>query len=183
MASDQWAERACQLAVETDADRIIVETNFGGDMATLAIRSAWDKLRRDELDERGGDPADPGYRRDARYTRLCPHVVAVRAKKNKLLRADPIGQQWKLDRIRTAAYLPELESEWGSWQPDHSDSPGRIDASVYLAYALLTAPKASEGQAAASPSGSMPVTSTSVLDRGSPPGGGGFSSGSFGPLG
>jgi hypothetical protein len=183
MASDQWAERACQLAVETDADRIIVETNFGGDMATLAIRSAWDKLRRDELDERGGDPNDPGYRRDARYTRLCPHVVAVRAKKNKLLRADPIGQQWKLDRIRTAAYLPELESEWGSWQPDHSDSPGRIDASVYLAYALLTAPKASDGQAAASPSGSMPVTSTSVLDRGSPPGGGGFSSGSFGPLG
>jgi hypothetical protein len=183
MASDDWAEKACQLAVEIDADRIIVEVNFGGDMATLAIRTAWDKLRRDELEVHGGNPMDKRYRAEARYARLCPAVVAVRARKKKLLRADPVSQQWKVDRIRTAAYLPELEEEWATWQPDQTNSPGRIDASVYLAYALLTVPQASEGQAAPAPSGSMPVTTTTPLDRGGQPGGGGFTSGAFGPLG
>jgi hypothetical protein len=183
MASDEWAEKACRLAVATDADRIIVEVNFGGDMATLTIRTAWDKLRREELDEYGGDPNDPRYRDEATFYRLCPMVAAVRARKNKRLRADPVGQQWKVDRIRTAAYLPELEEEWATWQADSKDSPGRLDASVYLAYALLTVPRASEGQAAPAPSGSMPVTASTPLDRGGALGGGGFSTGAFGPLG
>lgn len=182
MASDEWAKTACELAVDIDADQVIVEVNFGGDMATLAVRTAWDKLRRDELAAYGGNPNDQRYRDQARYTRLCPMVVAVRARKNKRLRADPVAQQWKVDRIRTGAYLPELEEEWATWQPDSKHSPGRIDASVYLAYGLLTIPRAGEGLAAPAPSGSMPVTSSTPLDRGGSPGGGGFSTGAFGPL-
>lgn len=92
-----WARRTCELAAEIDADRIIVETNFGGALATLAIRTAWESLRREN---------------PTRYSVFVPRLVEVRAKRGKLLRAEPIAQQWVEDKIRTAQYLPDLESEW-----------------------------------------------------------------------
>lgn len=176
MGSDQWSRKTCELAASTDADRIIVETNFGGDMATLAVRTAWDALRREEIDEwrelvdpdvlarhRGDITRVPAYRDGAVYNRLAPRIVVVRAKKGKLLRAEPIAQQWVEDRIRTAAYLPDLEEEWATWQPDQSDSPGRIDASTYLAYGLLPVPTAGTGKGGAVPTGQMPTTAASPL--------------------
>ncbi|MFF2650592.1 terminase large subunit domain-containing protein [Streptomyces sp. NPDC058045] len=135
MPSDQWARTACTLASETDATLIVVEKNYGGDMVTLAIRTAWDALQRE-----GAIPADA----------LPPYVQPVTARAGKLLRAEPVAQQWREDRVRLASHLPELVSEWVSWQPG-SDSPGRIDASVYLAYGLLRAP--STGDAISSPAG------------------------------
>lgn len=174
MPSDQWARKACELAVELDADRIICETNFGGDVVLLAIRTAWDVLRREELDRLGGEES-PRYRKNARYARLCPRIVGVRAKKNKLLRAEPVAQQWVEDRIRTGAYLPEFEEEWATWQPDQKDSPGRIDAGVYLAYGLLKPPSAGSGGVGAPPTGQMPVSGPSPL-AGTPSGGGPFGS-------
>lgn len=131
MASEKWARRACELAAEVGADRFVVEVNFGADMATLAIRTAWEALRRE----------NPG-----RFGSLIPRIVAVRARRGKLLRAEPIAQQWVEDRIRTAAYLPELEQEWVSWVPG-PESPGRIDASVHLAYDLLPVPASGSSSA------------------------------------
>lgn len=131
MSSEAWARTACELAEETNAELIICETNFGGDMCTLAIRTAWEALRREHPD---------------RFGTICPRIVAVRAKRGKMLRAEPIAQQWLEDRIRTAAFLPELESEWTSWLPG-PESPGRIDASVYLAYELLPVPQSGETSA------------------------------------
>lgn len=135
MASDQWARTACTLAFETDATLLLVEKNYGGDMVTLAIRTAWDALQRE-----GTIPAEA----------LPPYVQPVTARAGKLLRAEPVAQQWREGRVRLAAHLPELVTEWVSWQPG-SDSPGRIDASVYLAYGLLRAP--STGQAISSAAG------------------------------
>ena len=43
----------------------------------------------------------------------------------------------------TSAYLPDLESEWATWTPGPY-SPGRIDASVYLALELLPVPSSGE---------------------------------------
>jgi hypothetical protein len=131
MSSEAWTRAACELAQETNAELIICEVNFGGDMCTLAIRTAWEALRREHPD---------------RFGSICPRIVAVRAKRGKMLRAEPIAQQWIEDRIRTAAFLPELESEWTSWLPG-PESPGRIDASVYLAYELLPVPQSGETSA------------------------------------
>lgn len=125
MPSEEWARRACQLAAETGADRFVVEKNYGGDMALLTLRTAWDALRRD-------DPTTFGA--------LVPRIVPVTARRGKMLRAEPIGQQWAEGRIVTAAYLPDLESEWATFQPGSTDSPGRVDASCYLAYELLPVP-------------------------------------------
>lgn len=139
MGTDEWARAACQLAVEIDADKVVVETNFGGDMGMMLVRTAWELLRRDH------DAKYPGTRNPYRQhedgsPRLPPAVVAVRAKKNKLLRAEPVAAQARLGRLFTGAHLPEFETEWATWQPTDPDSPGRIDAGVYLAYALLEVP-------------------------------------------
>lgn len=125
MASDAWARAACELAADIGADLIIFEQNFGGDLPKLAIRTAWEALRRE-------DPT--------RFSEFVPFIVSVHARRNKLLRAEPIAQQWIEQRIVTSAYLPELESEWATWQPTDTSSPGRIDASVYLAFGLLPIP-------------------------------------------
>lgn len=163
MPSDQWAREACVLAAETDANRVVVERNYGGDLGLLAVRTAWEALvrevtaegcvwRRAVVGERGESVAG----RDGRWVRvpgavferLCPRVVAVTARRGKLLRAEPIAQQWVEDRVRTAAPLSELEGEWATWQPDSADSPGRIDASVHLAYELLPVPQSGGSSAA-----------------------------------
>jgi len=127
MGSEQWAREACKLAFETDADSIVVEVNFGGDMTLIMVRSAWDALVREGAIMPEAD-------------RLPPRLVRVRSKKGKLLRAEPVAQQFMEDRVRLGAYLPDLVSEWITWQPDDSSSPGRIDASVHLAHALLRTP-------------------------------------------
>jgi len=167
MPSDVWAKRVCEMAADIDADMIIFEKNFGGDMAGRLIRTAWSALRSEE--EKAVDRANQ------RYGGLCPLVRGVSAKKSKRLRADPVAQQFIEDMIRTARYLPELEEEWATWQEGSSDSPGRIDASVYLAYGLLPIPRGGSGGSAA-PSGTLPTTGMSPLARGS-------TSGGFGHLG
>jgi hypothetical protein len=125
--SEAWSVEVARLAQRTDAQIVYVETNFGGDMCTLVVRTAWDRLQRD-----GEIPAD----------KLPPVVYPVRAKVGKILRAEPIAQQIGMDRVRLRAYLPELEEEWATYQAGAPDSPGRIDASVYLAYGLLPVPGA-----------------------------------------
>lgn len=146
MPSDGWARAACELAADTGADRFVVERNFGGDMAALVLRTAWEALRRE----------DPG-----RFGMMIPRIVEVTARRGKLLRAEPIAQQWIEDRIRLARPLPEMENEWATWRPG-LDSPGRIDASVHLAYQLLPMPSSGEPSAL----GAALLSQTSLLPWG-----------------
>lgn len=143
--SADWSVWACQLAVDIGASIIFVESNFGGDMAALIIKTAWEKLR-DDWD--AAHPEQPGQAAQDRpknpFGRLMPMIVAKTAKQGKLLRAEPVAQQMIMDKVRLGAYLPELEQEWVTWQPTDPSSPGRIDASVYLAYGLLDVPGASK---------------------------------------
>lgn len=122
MAVEEWSEAACLLAHETQADKIIIEVNYGAGMATRVVRAAWaDLVRRGQIPE----------------GTLPPALLTVNARKGKVLRAEPIAQQIILDSVRFADVMPELEEEWATWLPTSSDSPGRIDASAYLVYALL----------------------------------------------
>lgn len=166
MQASEWGRTACELAAEIDADQIVVEVNYGGDQATTVIRTAWEALKREELDAIAQeDPTDPVERC---YTiRHCPRIKPVRARRNKRLRADPIAQAWIEDRIETCAYLPEMEEEWATWDESSKESPGRIDASVYLGYALLPLPGRIKGS---SPAG---VQQSTVANRNKRRGGGG----------
>lgn len=131
MSPDEWARAACQLAHDLAADRIIYEANYGRDMVRLAIRTAWDALSRQAQTDTGISWGLP------------PRLEPVHSRRGKLLRAEPIAQQLAEDRIRLAAPLLDLEAEWLTWRPTDTWSPGRIDASVHLAYALLPVPGAS----------------------------------------
>lgn len=130
MPSETWARRACELAADTGADFIVAEKTFGGDMVKLAVRTAWDALRREQPE---------------RFGVMVPRIVEVNAKRGKMLRAEPVAQQWVENRCVTAAYLPDLESEWTTYLPGSTDSPGRIDASVYLALEVLPMPSSGDG--------------------------------------
>ncbi len=147
MPSDAWGRAACELAADTEADFFVIEKNYGGDMVLLVLRTAWDVLRREQPE---------------RFGALVPRIVSVVAKRGKMLRAEPIGQQWKEGRCVTANYLPDLESEWATHMPGSTDSPGRIDASVYLAYELLPVPNSGE----ASLAGAQLLSETSLLNWG-----------------
>lgn len=120
MPTETWARRACELAHALQAEKIVIEANFGGDQAALIIRTAWAALAA----ERG-------------LPDLPPRIELVRARKGKRLRAEPVAQLLIEDRVRLVGFLDQVEAEWVSWQPTDSDSPGRIDASTYLTFALL----------------------------------------------
>lgn len=117
---EKWTRAACLLAARIDAGTIFVETNFGAKLATHAIHTAWEALQRE-----GKIKGDK------------PNVIGVTARKRKLIRAEPVAQMIGEDKIRLAASLPELENEWATWMPG-PESPGRIDATCILAYALVS---------------------------------------------
>ena len=128
MSSAEWGRRACEMAVDIGAEFFVFEANYGGDMAAVVIRTAWDALRREQPE---------------RFSVFVPQIRSVHSRKGKLLRAEPIAQQWKEDRCRTGSYLPDFESEWSTWTPG-GESPGRIDAGVHLAYELLPLPSSGD---------------------------------------
>ena len=131
MGSDEWTRGACILAHELDANEIVYERNFGADTAKFLLRSVWKGLSEAAVAE--GKP-DWGP---------CPRIVEVHAKKGKRVRAEPIAVQVQLGNISFwALNVLDLGSEWCAWQESSSESPGRIDASAYLAYRWLKIPGA-----------------------------------------
>lgn len=126
MSSNDWPREACLLAHDVDADRIVFESNFGGDMAKSLITQAWEALQRTD---------------DIPVTALCPYVRAVHSRRNKVLRAEPIAQAVITGRIGfgTDPSLRGLISEWTQWEPGSTWSPGALDAAVHLATDILPA--------------------------------------------
>lgn len=124
MSSDDWSRQACLLAHEVDADRIVFESNYGGDMAAALIRQAWDALQRE-----GEIPP----------TAHCPYIKSVASRRSKVLRAEPIAQAVKVGRcwFGPDASLLDLRTEWTMWEPGSTWSPGALDAAVHLATDLL----------------------------------------------
>lgn len=140
--SEVWSMEAALLAAETHADFVIMEKNYGGDMSRIAFDSAWDTITKVAAGY-DLDTIEDGHARRAQALDTMPakpQLKLVTAKKGKLLRAEPIAQQFAEDRLRLGEYLPSVEHEWCSWQVSDPNSPGRIDASVYLAFELLPIP-------------------------------------------
>ncbi|MFE4915816.1 terminase large subunit domain-containing protein [Streptomyces sp. NPDC056652] len=114
MGADTWGHAACKLALELTADAIIVEDNFGGDMAKQIVRQAWKDLT--EAGETKG--------------RLMPAVIEVHAKQGKRLRAEPIAQLYAQGLVHHVGEFPRLEGQLVTWIPG-MDSPDRMDAAVH----------------------------------------------------
>jgi len=114
MGADTWGQEACLLALEVDADAIVVEANFGGDMAKQIVSQAWGKL------------AEKGETKG----RLMPAVIEVHAKQGKRLRAEPIAQLYAQGLVHHVGEHPRLEGQLVTWIPG-MDSPDRMDACVH----------------------------------------------------
>lgn len=149
--SDTWPDVAVRLAYETEADRLIYEQNFGKNLVRMAITTAWEAAQR-----KGDIPRDV----------LMPQLIPVTAKKNKRLRAEPIAQLLVVDKIRFVGSFPDLEGQWATWVPTDPDSPGNLDAMVYLAYNLLRPRRSRSGGGTRSGLNPGAVSRTAVLGQG-----------------
>lgn len=124
MSAVEWPRLVCEVADRWGADRVVVETNYGGDLGTAAVSQAWGELVR-----------------EGQVSGLCPLVVSVTARKSKVLRAEPIAQAIRTGRVWFArgAVLRQLTTEWQMWTPGSKWSPGALDAAVHVATELLPA--------------------------------------------
>ena len=100
---DNWAREAVKAYRKWGADRVIAETNNGGDMVILLLRQV--------------EPNIPTKK-----------VVATRGKR---VRAEPISALYEQGRVHHVGAFEKLEDQMVSWTPDSNDSPDRLDALVW----------------------------------------------------
>jgi phage terminase large subunit-like protein len=100
---DAWARVAVQAYQDWKADKIIAETNNGGDMVTLLMQ---------QVDR-------------------SVSVKKVTATRGKQLRAEPISSLYEQGRVHHVGYFAELEEQMCEWTPLSNNSPDRLDALVW----------------------------------------------------
>ncbi len=106
-----WARKAIALWRRLEADALIVEVNQGGDMVRAVMG-----------DVDGSVP-----------------VVAVRATRNKFLRAEPVAALYEQDRVKHVGAFPALEDEMCDFALNGLStgrSPDRLDALVWAVTSL-----------------------------------------------
>ncbi len=97
-----WAKEAVAAYRRHKADRIVAETNNGGEMVEFVVRSV-----------------DP----NVSYT-------SVTASRGKVTRAEPISALYEQGRVHHVGTFPLLEDQMCSWTPGEK-SPDRMDALVW----------------------------------------------------
>lgn len=107
---DSWARTAVNLYHELKADRIVAETNNGGDMVILLMQ---------QVDRHAS-------------------VKKVTATRGKQLRAEPISALYEQGRVHHVGYFAELETQMTEWTPISTESPDRLDALVWALTELNT---------------------------------------------
>jgi phage terminase large subunit-like protein len=118
LSPEGWARKVAAAAEAHGADRVIAETNQGGEMVKSVLRAAGITLP----------------------------VTMASASRSKAARAEPVAGLFESGKARLAGRFAELEAELGGMVPEGYDgpdrSPDRADAMVWALWALLIAPKA-----------------------------------------
>lgn len=107
-----WARRAVDAYHTLEADLIVAEKNYGGEMVASVIHNA--------------DPNVP--------------VKLVTATKGKTVRAEPVLMLYQQGRVVHVGHLPELEEQITSFTPTgyaREGSPDRGDAAVWALTELM----------------------------------------------
>jgi len=107
-----WGRAAVEAAVDHEADAVVVEVNFGGDMAVSTVVNAAEQL---------GVPIP---------------VRTVRASRGKSPRAEPVSALSVQGRWHHVGRFDELEDQLCTWTRDSTWSPDRLDAMVWPAWYL-----------------------------------------------
>jgi phage terminase large subunit-like protein len=115
----QWGETAVLAFDHYQADRIIGETNNGGDMVEHVVRTAAEQLHRDGKRQ----SSDVAFKQ-------------VRASRGKHTRAEPVAALDEQGRIHHVGMLAQLEDQLCTWIPGEA-SPDRLDARVWAITELM----------------------------------------------
>jgi len=101
---DEWATKAIEFYYRYNADKIICETNNGGDLVEQIIRNIDNAV---------------SYKK-------------VTATRGKILRAEPISALYEQKKVHHVGYFSELESQMVTYTGDiKQKSPDRLDALVW----------------------------------------------------
>lgn len=104
----EWADEVLNAYNHNNADMIVGETNYGGDMVEATIKQA-------------GNAQNQIYR-----------YKNVHATRGKAIRAEPIVAAYEHGKVHHVGEFPHLENEQVMWIPRESHySPNRIDALVW----------------------------------------------------
>ena len=116
-----WAKTAINAYSRHSADRIVAETNNGGDMVENTLRMI--------------DPNVP--------------YSGVHASRGKIIRAEPVAALYEQGRVHHVGGFPELEDQMTSFVADIDrgkvGSPDRVDALVWALSELMVAPVPYQG--------------------------------------
>ena len=118
---EAWGSRAVDGFDQWEADRIVGEVNYGGDMVEHVVR---------------------GIRENVPFK-------SVRATRGKARRAEPVVALYEQRRVHHVGVFPALESELTTWVPEDNWSPNRLDALVWAVTELAPWKKRSRGMAGA----------------------------------
>lgn len=116
LSPEGWGKRAVQAYLDFEADRIVYEKNFGGEMVEAVIRVA------------------------ARDMGTQVATKAVHASRGKAVRAEPVAALDEQGRVSHVGSFPDLEDELVTWTPDSGESPNRLDALVWAFTELVLGP-------------------------------------------
>jgi phage terminase large subunit-like protein len=106
---DGWARRAVALYDELDADLIVAEANFGGQMVAHTIQTVRPQI----------------------------NVKLVHASRGKAVRAEPVAALYEQGRVDHTDVFSQLEDELCTWTPFDRQSPNRLDALVWAMTNLM----------------------------------------------
>jgi phage terminase large subunit-like protein len=117
LAPPDWARRAIALYHDLRADRVVAETNYGGEMVEATLRMM-----------------DPGV-----------SFTSVTASRGKVARAEPIAALYEQGRVHHLGSYPELEDQMCGFTTAFDRrtagySPGRVDALVWALTELMVTP-------------------------------------------
>ena len=105
LTPEQWARRVVHAYHEWRADRVVAETNFGGDMVRATLQAV------------------PGGR-DLPFHKLT-------ASRGKAVRAEPVVARYEQGQIHHVGSHARLEAQQCTWTTDADWSPDRMDALVW----------------------------------------------------
>lgn len=106
---DTWARAAITAFHKNEADKLIYESNQGGELVKSVLRTV-----------------------DAKVP-----LEKVWASRGKVPRAQPIAALSEQNKLKFVGEFPLLETELCGWAPEHGESPNRLDALVWLGTSLL----------------------------------------------
>lgn len=137
---DLWVPALVSLYDRREANLIVAEINYGGDMVEYTIQS----------EQRGAG------------RRILP-VKVIHASRGKAVRAEPVANLYRKHLMVHVGNFPKLEGEQTTWVPDEGrPSPNRMDAVVWAATELFGLYNDTEKKSARMPRGAEKLVPVSA---------------------